>query len=328
MSTYLIKSGDNLTRIAQQNGTTVQALLAANPQITNPNLIYAGQNLTIPSTTQQTTQTSISNPQTQQMQTQLADLQAQQKALQQYGLTDTNQLSRDASGNYVPTQGGDNAYNTGNPELDAMLKELQKGLGNLTAAGKVINPNIELSPAQIQQFLDQATTEISPYYASLIGSIKDDLTKSIGNLQKQYDLQKQGAEEQFKQTLGTSRESAAERGLTFSGVRGGQEQDFASSTQRQLDLSALGLEGQVGGQLRNLEGQIGSSGLPQLPQFQTSNVSLAGQGGFTGGRTLDFSPTGGLFGTLPAQQLTSIKQRQSELETAARQGRVLDFYNN
>lgn len=48
MPQYLIKSGDTLSKIAQQNGTTVQALMAANPNITNPNLIYAGASLNLP----------------------------------------------------------------------------------------------------------------------------------------------------------------------------------------------------------------------------------------------------------------------------------------
>lgn len=48
---YKIKKGDNLTKIAKANGTTVQALLKANPNIKNPNLIYAGQTLKIPTNT-------------------------------------------------------------------------------------------------------------------------------------------------------------------------------------------------------------------------------------------------------------------------------------
>jgi len=47
---YTIVSGDNLTRIAERYGTTVSAILDLNPQITNPNLIYAGASLNIPNT--------------------------------------------------------------------------------------------------------------------------------------------------------------------------------------------------------------------------------------------------------------------------------------
>jgi LysM repeat protein len=45
--TYVVQPGDNLTRIAQAYGTTVNAILALNPQITNPSLIYPGEVLRI-----------------------------------------------------------------------------------------------------------------------------------------------------------------------------------------------------------------------------------------------------------------------------------------
>jgi RHS repeat-associated protein len=47
-STITIQSGSTLSGIARQNGTTVAALVAANPQITNPNVIYAGASLNVP----------------------------------------------------------------------------------------------------------------------------------------------------------------------------------------------------------------------------------------------------------------------------------------
>jgi LysM repeat protein len=45
--TYVVKAGDNLFRIAVNHGVTLQALSQAN-NITNPALIYVGQELTIP----------------------------------------------------------------------------------------------------------------------------------------------------------------------------------------------------------------------------------------------------------------------------------------
>ena len=47
-STYKIKPGDNLTKIAKANGTTVDAIMKANPQIKDPNKIQAGASLTLP----------------------------------------------------------------------------------------------------------------------------------------------------------------------------------------------------------------------------------------------------------------------------------------
>ena len=44
---YVVQSGDTLGRIALRYGTTIQAIMSANG-LTNPNLIYVGQVLTIP----------------------------------------------------------------------------------------------------------------------------------------------------------------------------------------------------------------------------------------------------------------------------------------
>jgi LysM repeat protein len=46
--TQPIAQGDTLSQIAQTNNTSVEALMAANPQITDPNMIIAGESINIP----------------------------------------------------------------------------------------------------------------------------------------------------------------------------------------------------------------------------------------------------------------------------------------
>ena len=48
--TYYAVRGDTLRKIAAKFGTSVDALLKLNPQITNPNLIYVGQAIAVPAT--------------------------------------------------------------------------------------------------------------------------------------------------------------------------------------------------------------------------------------------------------------------------------------
>jgi spore coat assembly protein SafA len=45
---YTVRSGDTLSGIAQRNGVSFSSLIAANPQISNPNLIYVGQTVHLP----------------------------------------------------------------------------------------------------------------------------------------------------------------------------------------------------------------------------------------------------------------------------------------
>jgi spore coat assembly protein SafA len=45
---YTVKAGDTLWDIAKNNGVPLNQLIAANPQIANPNLIYPGDKITMP----------------------------------------------------------------------------------------------------------------------------------------------------------------------------------------------------------------------------------------------------------------------------------------
>ena len=49
--TYYVVPGDTLRKIAARFNTTVEAILRVNPQITNPNVIYVGQAITVPAGT-------------------------------------------------------------------------------------------------------------------------------------------------------------------------------------------------------------------------------------------------------------------------------------
>ena len=45
---YTVKCGDTLWGIARRYGVTLSSLIAANPQIKNPNLIYPGNEVRLP----------------------------------------------------------------------------------------------------------------------------------------------------------------------------------------------------------------------------------------------------------------------------------------
>jgi LysM repeat protein len=63
LATYTVKKGDTLWEIAKKYGTTVDALAKAN-NIKNPNLIYAGSKLIIPTTSSKSTKSSKSSSKT------------------------------------------------------------------------------------------------------------------------------------------------------------------------------------------------------------------------------------------------------------------------
>lgn len=57
-----VQPGDSLARIAQRYGTTVSAILAVNPDITNPDLVYVGQAITLPSPSAIVPTTAVGTP--------------------------------------------------------------------------------------------------------------------------------------------------------------------------------------------------------------------------------------------------------------------------
>ncbi len=50
-STYTVQRGDSIWKIAAKHQVGMSEIIAANPQIKNPNLIYPGQKVTIPTVT-------------------------------------------------------------------------------------------------------------------------------------------------------------------------------------------------------------------------------------------------------------------------------------
>lgn len=208
----------------------------------------------------------------------------------------------------TPPPGTPPPLNTGNPQLDAIYAQLQAYLQQLQTQGRTVNPNIQLSPQDIQRFLDQATGEISPYYASQINAIKGDLTQNIQALQQQYEYQKKDQEAQFKAGLDSSRESAAGAGTVFSGARNLGEQNQAASAQRNLDSLGLSASNQIGSQLRSAESKIGSSNVRSLsiPNLEVPKASF-GSSSFGTGRSISSFTPGDYTGSIEYQQRGDIR---------------------
>ena len=156
-----------------------------------------------------------------------------------------------------------------------------------------INPNIELTPEVLKQFLDEAVKRVHPYYASQIANIREGLNSNIDSLQKQYELEKQGQEAQFRSGLDSSREAAAGAGTAFSGGRNAGEVEQAAGAQRNLDSLGLATSDKIGDQLRQAQSQIGSRNISDLgvPSIGVPTASTAGVGSFGAGRTISsFTP--------------------------------------
>jgi len=215
---------------------------------------------------------------------------------------------------------------TGNAQLDDLLGQYQTYLDNLISQGQTVNPNIEITPDVLKGFLDQAGTEISPYYQEQAKIIKDDVSRSLDGLTKRYELEKQSSEANFKANLAQSREVAAGAGRAQSGFRFQDEANQAAGAQRSLDFMGLGYGEQAGNTLRTAERTLGTAGLGMTaPTLSTPTVSTAGTGGFTGSRTMDFYSPSNISGSLQREQMTAEQLRANELEQTYRYNRTLNF---
>lgn len=229
---------------------------------------------------------------------------------------------------YVPAGSAQQQLSpTGDPLLDKVLTAIDQMIQDHASQGNMINPNIEITPEVAQQFLDQATNEISPYYQSQINTIKDDLQRSLSTMQQQYDLNKQQAEADFKQSLSNKRETLAGGGLAFSGVRGQQEGELASTASNTQAQNALTTTSRLQDLLSSANQTIGSNNLSGLtmPNLTGYQATTAGVGGFTPGDSLDLTMPTGTTGTLEYNQRGDIRSLTDFLKQQEIQRRTLNF---
>lgn len=221
-------------------------------------------------------------------------------------------------------------YQTGNAQVDAVLGSMYNFIQGNIASGKTLNPDLNIDANTIQQFINQAHQEIDPYYATLLGSVKDDLIANLQTNAQQYNATIGQEASTFKQNLLNTRENLAGAGLAFSGVRGQQEEQAQSTEQTTLDLDKLRAASTAAAAARQAEQQIGTSGVSGIafPTVQPYSVSTAGEGSVTPGSAAPyFTPGGGsagsVLGTIPAQQTTDINTRVAGLKADLLQKRSL-----
>ena len=121
---YQIKSGDSLSRIAQRHNTTVSALMKANTQIKDANLIIAGKSLNIPGSRDEFTPGGSSNP------------------AQSPMLTGGAQGPAATGGAQAPTAAGGAQGPRGNP-FDIAMQHMGKNAAQLKMEGGGVGSDME-----------------------------------------------------------------------------------------------------------------------------------------------------------------------------------------
>lgn len=218
-------------------------------------------------------------------------------------------------------------FTTGDPKLDAIYSQLSDFLHSQIEAGQTINPNIQLTPADVQKFIDQASAEVDPYYKSQIDAIKGDLATNLNYLSQQYTLKNQAEGQSFQKNLADTRESLAGNGLAFSGVRGQQENNLQTSEQNTLDSSAAAASKAASDAASAAGKQIGSRNLSDLnaPTLSGYSADLSGNGGVNATRALNYFNPGNTTGSLEYAANADKRNLSDFLQQQEVQKRSLSF---
>lgn len=290
MQNYTVRSGDTLSQIASRNGMSLSQLLALNPQFkSNPNLIKPGQTVNLKG-----------------------------------GSPATSPQGQSA----VPQD--KNAYLLGiiqqqAPQLVPMLNALSANLAQKQKQGQVVNPDINITPAHVQDFLGQAQKELDPQYQEQINFLRKDLSNSLSQLQNDYQSAITESQDNYKDNTGILAENAAQSGIAFSSAREDQKKKLAVSQQRQLDMLSQQATRSAQNAGSNVERQIGSKEFNRLGTPKINKYSVTPEGFNQAGRESLLSPQGGLLGSLGKQRQVDLSSRKAQLERNFRLTRNLNL---
>jgi hypothetical protein len=200
--------------------------------------------------------------------------------------------------------------------------------------GMRLNPTIEITPEMTQRFLDQARTEVAPYYSQAIRQTQEDLTRNLTRTAEDYATTERGIGREYGQALEGAQRDFASRGLEFSSDRDKTERTLAENTQTALEAAQRNAlrAGQDAGTTG--ERTLGSSFLPSNAtniSINTGARPITNQPGVYGitpssgsSRNL-FTSVGGTTGSIERERMTAEQTRQQNLITAERQLRGTQY---
>ncbi|MFZ2151694.1 MAG: hypothetical protein WAV09_01145 [Minisyncoccia bacterium] len=239
----------------------------------------------------------------------------------------TSQTTQGGAASQLPT-----AENYGLTGQNAQTFDLLKGyLEKLTTNGQSINPNVEITPERVSEFMKQAQSnidefipyaskEIKPFYENQLKIAREGFLRSAGYSQQQLVEHEAELERKFSETQKGIGESAAESGFAQSGMRFRQERENVDATQRALGQA----RSQVGNQVTGLASTFAQNfGTANLPQMNIGSTPQVGDNSFTRNGSSPFyqlSPEtyNGLKGEQEFGQEAAIRSRAAELENAFR----------
>lgn len=217
-------------------------------------------------------------------------------------------------------------YDALSPDLQGIFLQTARSLGKAIESGKVVNPNIELTAKENRKLLQQAESELDPYYREQMSFLKDDFNTSVDRLMEDYGSATAREKDKFKRTLETQAGTEAEQGTAFSSGRVDRETQTVTEEQQALDDAAITATRTATDRAKDFEKKAGSSALRSLNLPSLSTFTATNRGINDGGSRTLYEGLGNVkLGSQEKERTTAVSQRKSELEQAFRANRILDL---
>lgn len=300
MASYTVKSGDNLSTIAQRNGLTLAQLLALNPQFaSNPNLIRPGQTVTLGG--------------------------GDNQVLNQSGTSQKTQADVDAE--YAKAVAAHPAFAGNSPETIAYATSTGDLSGLMNGQGK------PFSSADQEAALSKATAELEPFYTAERNKDVGDVTSTIGQKKAGYEdfLFTEGNKFQTEKT--TQDQTAANQGVLFSGGRAEKLKQLQNTYERSNASKLASVGADIGNSARDLGYKYGDSVVSPLSSYfnlgkNTYNPNVATGGVGSGGLSNIYNANQGFQGT-QTNTAKSEAQKRAALALANKGNKLVGSgYNN
>ena len=217
---------------------------------------------------------------------------------------------------------------TGNASLDAIQLAMATQLQNMINSGQMINPNIALSPSDVQAFLTQATNNLAPDMQNQIQQILTPLQNSISALQNQYETDQQTDLQNFQQNLAQQENTNAGYGLSQSSVRDFANLNLVNSANTQLGSQYNSYVNQAANLYNTAQNSVGGAALPATQGFSPYAITSANRGSLVqeGTNNTYFQPSQSIAGSIEAANQVAIQQQAESAAGAMLQQRALPFY--
>lgn len=279
MNSYTVKSGDNLSTIARNNGITLQQLIALNPQFaSNPNLIKPGQTVTLSG--------GVSTP--------------VQSPVRTQAQVDAEYASAAAS---HPALAGNS------PEAIAYATSTGDFKGLVNAQGKPFSSEDQAAAVA------SADEALVPFYKAQTTKDTQDVESNIEDKRSEYEKNLSDQAIKFQTDKTSLDQDAADHGVLFSGSRAQKLKQLGQTYTDDQAYKLGNVTRDIGTLARNFGYNYGDAAANNLSRSYNVNSNIYNPNVATGG--VKTGPLSSIYNENQGFQGTKVNTQKAEVQKRA-----------